>query len=89
MDRYGAPVDPRDDQQVLDEPLETACLTTGADEQLLGSGLLRGQFGRFTVSREPMIEVSGLRNSWLTVETKSVFICATSSRRRVISAWAS
>ena len=30
--------------------------------------------GRFTVSSEPMIDVRGLRSSWLTVETKSVFI---------------
>ena len=41
------------------------------------------------MSNDPMIEVSGVRSSWLTVETKSVFICATSSSFFVISAWAS
>ncbi len=38
------------------------------------------------VARAPMIDVSGVRSSWLTTDTKSDFILANSSMRREVSA---
>ncbi len=53
------------------------------------SVIVGSRSGRTTVSREPMIDVSGVRSSWLTTETKSVFIWAISLILRPISAAAS